>query len=291
MQLINTGIIIILVNANVKSVKDWSPNFPFFTGKYNDFEPDWYSDVGTTIIFSMILNIVTPHVANILFYYYHRCQKLFDRCCSKNKITSRLTKNDYFDLYIGPEFSLGSRYAEILATIFVVLIYSSGMPILYACCFFYFFITYWMDKWMILRFYRTPPHTDLYISNLFSQIVLVSIIVHLCVGIWIYGNKDIFPNSLPTFLDFISDFVKTNINNLNSQEMVTAGIKERLVLPHNILMLIVLSLLTFYFLWNLFLKNLLGFICCVKMCGCKCCGSKKKVQIINLLESKNFFNF
>lgn len=289
LQLFNTGIVIVLVNANVKSVQDWYPDFPFFTGKYTDFDPGWYSDVGSTIFFYMILNIITPHIAPIISYLLTSIKRCFDRCCAANKISSKLTKNEFFALYVGPDFSMGSRYAQILSTIFVVIIFSSGIPFLYVCCFLFFVITYWVDKFMVLRFYRTPPHTDLFVSKLFNQIVLFGIIVHLCVGIWIYGNKEIFVNRNSTFLDFISNFLKENLN-FETSDGISLGIKDKLIMPHNLLLTIVLAILTLWFVWKLLLRKIFKFVCCIKFCNCRCrCRNIKLAKNIELLDSKNIF--
>ncbi len=284
LQLFNTGIVIVLVNANIKAVQDWYKDFPFFTGKYRDFDPGWYSDVGSTIFFYMILNIITPHIAPIISYTLSGIYRCFDRCCAANKISSKLSKNEFFELYVGPEFSMGSRYAEILSTIFVVIIFSSGIPFLYVCCFLFFLITYWVDKFMVLRFYRTPPHTDLFVSKLFINIILFGIIVHLCVGIWIYGNEQIFVNVNSSYLDFISNFLKDNLN-LETSDGISFGIKDKLLMPHNLLMTVVLALLTLLFIWKLILRNIFSYICCIKFCNCR---TKNKVdKNIKLLESKN----
>jgi len=289
LQLFNTAIVIVLVNSNIKAVKDWYPDFPFFTGKYTDFDPGWYSDVGSTIFFYMILNIITPHIAPLISYTLTNIKRFFDRCCAINKISSKQTKNEFFDLYVGPEFSMGSRYAQILSTIFVVIIFSSGIPFLYVCCFLFFVITYWVDKFMILRFYKTPPHTCLFVSKLFNQIVLFGIIIHLCVGIWIYGNKEIFVNVNSSFLGIFSNLLIKYLN-YETSGGISLGIREKLIMPHNLLMTIVLAVFTLWFLWTLLFKNIFKYLCCIKFCNCRCKFKRKNlVKNDELLESKIFF--
>ena len=38
--------------------------------------------------------------------------------------------------------------------------YSPGLPILFIISAVNLFIIYWIDKWLILRFYRTPKNYD-----------------------------------------------------------------------------------------------------------------------------------
>jgi hypothetical protein len=49
-QILNSGIIIVIINTNIKSIKLWSPNFPILTGKYSDFDPAWYAKIGINIV-------------------------------------------------------------------------------------------------------------------------------------------------------------------------------------------------------------------------------------------------
>jgi hypothetical protein len=53
LQFINTTLVIILVNMYISPVAGWSPSFPLFTGKYPDFEPGWYSNVGVTLVINI----------------------------------------------------------------------------------------------------------------------------------------------------------------------------------------------------------------------------------------------
>lgn len=44
----------LLVNSQIPSIYDWNQNFIFFTGKYSDFVPEWFSDVGVVIVITLI---------------------------------------------------------------------------------------------------------------------------------------------------------------------------------------------------------------------------------------------
>jgi len=60
-QLANTAILLLIVNAKLGFIPSW---FPFFGGQYDDFTTDWYSDVGTTLMITMFFAIFSPHMAN-----------------------------------------------------------------------------------------------------------------------------------------------------------------------------------------------------------------------------------
>jgi hypothetical protein len=119
-----------------------------FTGNYDDLNPSWYANVGVTIVFTMFINVIVPHISallEMLFVFVYRC---CDSGCTKGRKTKKSNKREFFELYMGPQFAIDIRYSEILTTIFVSLIYSSGMPALYLSVLLYLFLTYWIDKYL-----------------------------------------------------------------------------------------------------------------------------------------------
>ena len=65
-QIINTAILLLVVNMKVSFLPSW---FPVFAGDYNDFTTGWYADVGATIMIMMLFSIVTPHIANFFLHF------------------------------------------------------------------------------------------------------------------------------------------------------------------------------------------------------------------------------
>ena len=240
-QFINTGLLLIFVNMKIDSVHKKIPSFPFFAGNFDDMDPEWYKNVGVVIILSMLVNIIMPHfpsLINLIFNYILRC---YDSGCLCGKITHKKRKKDYFSLYTGPVFDMESRYATILSTLYVVLFFSPGMPILYICFFFFLLFTYFIDKYLITQFYRMPPKYDLNITDQFSQFKTYGIILHFCFSIWIYGNPFLLIDvsfSNPTLHqgNFIETLLIKNKNFGNA-------LGKRIVLNHNIPLLIILILL------------------------------------------------
>jgi hypothetical protein len=51
------------------------------------------------------------------------------------------------------EFDGVKAYSRMMSTLFVIMLYSSGMPIMYMIGFVFFSITYWFDKILIIKFY------------------------------------------------------------------------------------------------------------------------------------------
>jgi len=66
-QFINTGLVILLVNARISEVS-LPAFFPIFAGRFSDFTVEWYKNVGATISLTMFINIFTPHIGGIVAY-------------------------------------------------------------------------------------------------------------------------------------------------------------------------------------------------------------------------------
>ena len=64
-QFINTGIIILIVNAQISGTPGW---LPVFNGEYDDFTTAWYKQIGVSIILTMMIGIISPHIANGMFH-------------------------------------------------------------------------------------------------------------------------------------------------------------------------------------------------------------------------------
>jgi hypothetical protein len=94
-QLINTGVIILLVNARITEIN--LPSFiPLFQGKYSDFSVEWYRVVGSTISFTMLINIVTPHISAMSGVIIGGILKCLDRsCCCDPRKTKKRLQEDY----------------------------------------------------------------------------------------------------------------------------------------------------------------------------------------------------
>lgn len=102
---------ILLVNAQVSEIK--LPAFiPLFSGKYPDFTVDWYRVVGTTISFTMLINIVSPHAGALIGMFTTSIFRSLDQsCCCNPKRTKQRLQEDYEALYTGPEFLIEIRYS------------------------------------------------------------------------------------------------------------------------------------------------------------------------------------
>jgi hypothetical protein len=112
-QYFNVALTILLVNVSIDSVKNWNSGFPIFTGDYTDMSPTWFMNIGGTITFAMILNIVVPHIMNLFFFML----RYIRRCCESGNLVGYFskyrTREQFASMYYSPEFRLDVRYGMV----------------------------------------------------------------------------------------------------------------------------------------------------------------------------------
>ncbi|KAF0697360.1 Aste57867_11946 [Aphanomyces stellatus] len=197
-QFFNTALIVLFLNANMDDVmasrNSASINgVQIFTGKYSDFTVAWYNDVGVSLMLTMLINMVSPHAGIFITYVILETNRFIDRGFSFDfSITKQETQRDLEALYRGPEFDLATRYSVVINTIFITLLFSSGMPLMLLIGLFSMIVTYWTDKFTFLRVVRRPPEYDGEIARAAGNLLPWAVLLHSLFGIWMYSNTDIF---------------------------------------------------------------------------------------------------
>jgi hypothetical protein len=185
LNFINTGVILLVMNSKAAKkaigVEDLQDS--------NDFSTEWYQTAGLTLIVTMLWNIVGAHALAILKYFKYQRRRKRAIANLEEYDNQVCTQEHLNEIFLGPEFYMSTRYAQVLVTFFVCYTYSSGMPLLstfgVACCCWLllgspvcsyqratflmtpapiacvsFVTTYWFDKYMFTNFYRTPPRVS-----------------------------------------------------------------------------------------------------------------------------------
>ena len=118
LQFFNTGLLLVLVTAFV-------PGAPISSAgaKYSDFNVAWYMQQGPAITLVMCLQVILPHVRSVSVYLLWKCKRMIS---PYGGARSQGELNGY---YRSPSFSITDRYASLLTTIYIALLYGTGIPI------------------------------------------------------------------------------------------------------------------------------------------------------------------
>lgn len=160
------------------------------------------------------------------------------------------------------------RYSNILSILAVIFFYSGAMPLLYVFGIFYFFITYWIDKWLLFTYYKKPVMFDSYIArkslNWFKWILLL----HCCGFIIMFSNSEKIPLVIKANEEKASTVYKgDSVSNEVSSEEIFKGKQTQVYIA-------VLFVAAFcYAIYKVFFRS------CFKCIEVLCC-SDKTLQVV-----------
>eukprot|EP00753_Platysulcus_tardus_P022558 PLAT9771.1.p1 GENE.PLAT9771.1~~PLAT9771.1.p1 ORF type:complete len:1198 (+),score=594.86 PLAT9771.1:165-3596(+) len=213
-QFLNTAVIVLLVSARLpNNIPNPLKPFGVLEGAYSDFDSGWYATVGVSLMITMLVNTLAPHAGPLLQACFVRplC-----RLCKRGDVISQRDMNK---LYRSPPFDISTRYPLVLNTLFVSLMYAGGLPLLLPLGFVSFLISYWIDKYMVLRVYSQPPSYDEKIATLAGNSMPFAALLHLAFSIWMYGNNEVL-RSAPLSSSLIRQLVNVDESGTLSEESI-----------------------------------------------------------------------
>ena len=99
---------------------------------------------------------------------------------------------DVIKLYSGPDFNGAKAYSRMMSTIFVILLFSSGMPILYFIGAIWFIVTYLSYKVFILKFFKRTITMNRIIPQYSVTFLKACLVVHMIGASFIMTNPEPF---------------------------------------------------------------------------------------------------
>jgi hypothetical protein len=88
-QFINLGLVLLMINLRMDILQGIKIPAGLLSGAYEDFSSMWYIDVGTQILFAMLLEIGAPHCVPLMWLTYYEVRRLWDRGCTCDKRRSK----------------------------------------------------------------------------------------------------------------------------------------------------------------------------------------------------------
>ena len=126
-QLFNTVLLTLVIGADLPEVKQYLKGTPLeggmFAGAYRDFD----SEVGLALTITLVSQSLAPR----LIVYVLLGVKSIQRRSAPFLKSRALTQKDLDDIFLGLDFDISKEYAEVLMLVTMVLMYGSGMPVLY----------------------------------------------------------------------------------------------------------------------------------------------------------------
>lgn len=98
-------------------------------------------------------------------------------------------QSDLEKLYTGNMFKGEKAYSRMMSTMFVIQMYSSGMPILYFNGFIFYTVTYCVNKFLLINYYQKSRTLTRTIPLFTMEYLKYGILLHLMAACLMLTNK------------------------------------------------------------------------------------------------------
>jgi hypothetical protein len=191
-QYFNTGIILLLVNANMS---DQPISFFLTGGAFSDFNEAWFKTVGNILVGSMMFNVYYPLIEAVGYWLMRIGFRLLDRGFScDSRVTSSTSIQSYMEVVDGPLYFIHYKYSSVLTILYVTFMYGFGIPILFPIACASLIMLYFVEKSMLFYAYRMPPMYDERLSQNVLEKLQVAPILFCFFGYWMISNLQLISN-------------------------------------------------------------------------------------------------
>lgn len=153
---------------------------------FNDFTARWYSQVGTTLITTMLLSVLSVHAWPLLQYAQLRRKR------ATLDPARYPTEQQLYAALMAPAADFSARWASLQHILFVCLMFGTGLPLQFAVCLAAWVASYWLDKLWLLRLYRRPSAMSASTARRMTSLIPIAIALHLCIGAWMVSAPGLF---------------------------------------------------------------------------------------------------
>lgn len=194
-QFFNTGLLLLLVNANMTEHKP-SLITSQIDNQYYDYSPDWYADVGQKLFQTMIIQSILPYVTLTTGFIIPRLKAYLDNDFTGDVYKTKTTGlAQYINLYSGTDYVIHFKYSTVLNVVYITMMYGVGMPMLFPLAAFNFFNQWITERIIVAYQVRLPPALDDKLTNNCISMLKGAPLLLLFNGYWMISNRQIFSNA------------------------------------------------------------------------------------------------
>ena len=138
---------------------------------------------------------------------------------------------------MGKEFEGEKAFSRMMSTLFVILVYSSGMPILYMIGFVFYVVTYFIHKMLIINYYQKSRTLTRTIPLFSVEFLKLGLIVHIFGAFYMLTNPKPFKSNADSGLNDQMEFdpaetMSSMEEGIGSDNLIKESLYDRLKLFH-----------------------------------------------------------
>ncbi|KAK9864206.1 hypothetical protein WJX84_007741 [Apatococcus fuscideae] len=184
-QFLNTSISPLVANASLPPLRNRIATVPvlrsiIFQGQLGDLIPEWYRQVGRSLIITIGLTGLVRSLTVLQRWLWYTGYRAWGRRYAT-------TQQQLDKAYEAPNFELAWRYGEIMNLVFCTLLYSSGLPVLYPLAALSMCLSYWAEKFELLKLCKPPQHHHDGLARQSGSILPYAALWHLGFAAWAFS--------------------------------------------------------------------------------------------------------
>jgi RNA recognition motif-containing protein len=199
------AIVSLVVFGKVQSISNVGifQSFQIFQGPYNDFNSEWYGDVGSFLLTTFIIKAIQfPLIKLLKFYVLSPLKRFINYSNVRNKSGHNIiTQLECNKLAVGSEFDLNKSSSTIMTLLFMAMTYGAGIPMFMPLLCAIFGFTYYVDKLLMCRYYQKPPLISAIMMTKIVTLLPFAAVIRMSFAIWMFGNPDVLQSAHNTYAD------------------------------------------------------------------------------------------
>lgn len=170
---------------------------PLFNGNLVEISAGWYYEVGRVICMILLAHVLIFQAKKLFQVCCFKCRINCDRRLAKRKnmLTRKATQLDWNILNTGKEFDVTLNYSSMHIVSWVTMCFSTSMPVLYLIAFLYYFLTYHVDKYLVINYYSKSKSFNEQIPIKSFNLFKWPILFHLVFSMITFSDGQIFFNA------------------------------------------------------------------------------------------------
>ena len=205
MEFINMGIIVLITSFDSIGITqmvlgDLADKHNIYEG----FEPNWYMEYGNKICIFIFMSSFVVNSKDLWLVALTNVRRCRDRSfklnlkldpededCDKPNTKIRI-QSDLEKLYTGKEFRGEKAYSRMMSTLFVILMYSSGMPFMYMIGLVFYTVTFCVNKFLLIYYYKKSRTLTRTIPLFSMDFLKFGLLLHILCACFMLTNPEAF---------------------------------------------------------------------------------------------------
>ena len=170
-----------------------------FQGIYQNFNAEWFEDIGTQIVTSYVIIVFMPIIEFFLLFTL----RYFCRVYDQGKWfwphwyptqTKKKTILSYKALYEGPEFETQYQYAQLWILVVMAFVFGPLIPMMFIYCFIGLLVLSVTNHFRLAYSVRREPNYNQKLNRSLLMSLYIGPISYCLVANIVYSNDEIFKN-------------------------------------------------------------------------------------------------